>query len=195
MGKAVSMAKGAGQLWYNQMETLMGRTLLLTGRPGVGKTTVIQTIAASLGHLAGGFTSEEMRGPGGRQGFRLVTLNGQEAVMAHVDLRESNRPRVGRYGVDVRAIERVGVAAVREAMQAGQIVVIDEIGSMELFCGPFKDIVLKVIGSPHTLLATVMSKPNPWVDSLRALPQVTVWEVTIQNREQMAQRVLQWLKH
>ncbi len=172
----------------------MGRALLLTGRPGVGKTTVIKAVAEALGERAGGFYTEEMRGPGGRKGFRLITLDGQEAVMAHVNLRGGGRPQVGRYGVDVAAMERVGVAALRRAMQKGQIVVIDEIGKMELYCGPFKDAVLQAIGGPGTVLATVMAKPNPWVDALKALPQVEGWEVTTENRSSMPDQVRAWLE-
>ncbi len=172
----------------------MGRTLLLTGRPGIGKTTVVKTVVETLGEGAGGFYTEEIRGPGGRQGFRLVTLDGQEAVMAHVNLRGQERPRVTRYGVDVSAIERVGVTAVRQAIARGQLVVIDEIGKMELFCGPFKDVVLKAMNSPHPMLATVMAKPTPWVDSLKLMPHVMVWDVTVQNRDEMPSQVYRWLE-
>lgn len=172
----------------------MGNTLLLTGRPGTGKTTIVKAVAEALGACAGGFYTEEMRGPGGRKGFRLITLDGQEAVMAHVALRGGGRPQVGRYGVDVAAIERVGVTALRRALQKGQIVVIDEIGKMELYCGPFRDVVLQAIGGPCMVLATVMAKPNPWVDALKALPQVEVWEVTIKNRNSMPDQVLAWLQ-
>jgi nucleoside-triphosphatase len=171
----------------------MGRALLLTGRPGVGKTTVIQAVAEALGDRAGGFYTEEIRGTGRRTGFRLVTLDGQEAVMSHVDLKGMGRPRVGRYGVDVGAIERVGVAALRQAMQERRIVVVDEIGKMELFCGPFKDAVLQAVGGPYTVIATAMAKPNPWVDALKAMPQVETWEVTPQNRDKLAKKVLRWL--
>jgi nucleoside-triphosphatase len=173
---------------------MMGHTLLLAGRPGVGKTTVIKTVAESLGERAGGFYTEEIRGPGGRKGFRLVTLDGQEALMAHVNLRSQGRPRVSRYGVDVEAIERVGVAAIRRAMQEGQIVVVDEIGKMELFCGPFKEAVLQAMGGPHTVVATVMAKPNPWVDGLKAMPNVTLWEMTVENRDGIAEQVIEWLR-
>jgi len=172
----------------------MGRTLLLTGRPGVGKTTTIKAVAEVLGEHAGGFYTEEIRGPGGRKGFRLVTLDGQETVMAHVNLRGGGRPRVSRYGVDVRAIEQVGVAALRQAMREGRIVVIDEIGKMELFCGPFKEAVLQAVSEPYVVVATVMAKSNPWVDALKALPQVEIWEVTVENRDGMAKRVIEWLK-
>jgi nucleoside-triphosphatase len=171
----------------------MGRTLLLTGRPGVGKTTIIKRITEELGNRAGGFYTEEIRGPGGRKGFRLVTLDGQEATMAHVDLKGQGRPRVSRYGVDVGAVERVGVTALRQAMQERRIVVVDEIGKMELFCGPFKDVVLQAVGGPHIMIATVMTKPNPWIDALKVQPGVEVWEVTAKNRDRMAEKVAQWL--
>jgi nucleoside-triphosphatase len=170
----------------------LGHTLLLTGRPSIGKTTVVKTVAELLGDRAGGFYTEEIFGPGGRKGFRLVTLDGQETTMAHVSLKGPGRPRVSRYGVDVGAIERVGVTALRQAMQNGQIVVIDEIGKMELFCGPFKDVVLQAVGGPSTVIATVMAKPNPWVDALKMMPRVEVWEVTAKNRGGMAKQVVAW---
>jgi len=173
---------------------MMGRTLLLTGRPGIGKTTVIKAVAEMLGERAGGFYTEEIRGPGGRKGFRLVTLDGQETVMAHVDLRGRGRPRVSRYGVDVEAIERVGVTALRRAMREGRVVVVDEIGKMELFCGPFKEVVLQAVGGPYTVVATAMAKTNPWVDALKALPNVVVWEVTVRNRDRLAGRIVEWIE-
>jgi nucleoside-triphosphatase len=171
----------------------MGRVLLLTGRPGVGKTTIIKRVTEELGDRAGGFYTEEIRGPGGRKGFRLVTLDGPDAVMAHVDLKGRGRPRVSRYGVDVGAVERVGVTALRQAMRDRRIVIVDEIGKMELFCGPFKDVVLQAVGGPHVVIATVMAKPNPWIDALKAMPQVEVWEVTVKSRDGMSEKVVQWL--
>ncbi|MBL7063824.1 MAG: NTPase [Anaerolineae bacterium] len=172
----------------------MGRTLLLTGRPGVGKTTVIKAVAEALGECVGGFYTEEIRGPGGRKGFRMVTLDGQKTVMAHVNLRGGGRPRVSRYGVDVEAIDRVGVTALRRAMTDCQVIIVDEIGKMELFSGQFRDVVLQAVSGPRPVVATVMSKPNPWVDALKVLPQVEVWGVTMGNRDEMAERVVEWLK-
>ena len=172
----------------------MGRALLLVGRPGVGKTTIVKTIAQALGGRAGGFYTEEIRGPGGREGFRLVTLEGLSAVMAHVNLRAQGRPRVGRYGVSVDTIEQIGVAALRSAMQARQIVVVDEIGKMELFCEPFKVAISEAMGGPCTIVATAMARPNSWVDALKALPNVTVWRVTVQNRDGLAELALRWME-
>ena len=172
----------------------MGRTLLLVGRPGIGKTTAIKAVAERLGDRAGGFYTEEIRGPGGRKGFRLITLDGRETVMAHVTLKGGGRPRVGRYGVNVEALDRVGVTALHRAMEDGRILIIDEIGKMELFSGAFKEAVLQAVSGPYTVVATAMAKPNPWIEALRALPTVTVWEVTAENRDEIPKRVLHWLE-
>ena len=172
----------------------MGRTLLLTGHPGVGKTTVIQQVAAVLGPRAGGFYTEEISGPGGRKGFRLVTLDGREAVMAHVDIR--TRHRVGRYGVDVATLDSVGVAAIRKAIDSrdAAAVVIDEIGKMEMFSGEFRGAVLKAMSSSKIVVATVMQKNHDWVSALKAMPQVTIWEIAEANRNEMPGRVMQWIE-
>jgi len=169
----------------------MGHTLLLTGLPGVGKTTIIKQLAKELGPRAGGFYTEEMLGKGGRVGFRLVTLDGREAVLAHVDVRSRNR--VGRYGVQVPALDAVGVAALRAALSSRQVVIVDEIGKMELFSSAFQGAVLKAISSDKIVVATVMHKDHAWVNALKALPQVTLWQATEANRDEMTARVLEWI--
>jgi nucleoside-triphosphatase len=157
----------------------------------VGKTTVIKEVARELRDQAGGFYTEEVRDDTGRRtGFRLVTLDGREAVMAHVDLRDQERPQVSRYGVDVSAIDSVGVAALRQAMASDQVVIIDEIGKMELFSNAFKEAVQDALESELHVLGTVMRGSRPWVDELKAKQQVDVWEVTVENRDRIAERIL-----
>jgi len=171
----------------------MGKTLLLTGRPGVGKTTVVKKVADALGKQAAGFYTEEIRAASGRrQGFRLVTLEGDEAVMAHTDLRVDRRPRVSRYGVDVKAIEDIGVAAIQRALGSAEVIIVDEIGKMELFCEAFKKAVSKAVESENPVLATIMRGSRPWVDELKAKEEVEVWEVTMENRDALPERVRQW---
>lgn len=183
-----------GHAGRNKGRVRMGRTLLLTGRPGVGKTTVVKKAVQALEHDAGGFFTEEIRGAGGRRvGFRLVTLDGEEAVMAHVELRGEGRPRVSRYGVDVAAIDRVGVAALRRAVASGGIVVVDEIGKMELTSDAFKEAVLDAVAGEVRVLGTVMRGSHPWVDDLKAREVVTVWEVTRDNRDQLVEEVVAWV--
>jgi nucleoside-triphosphatase len=169
----------------------MGRTILLTGHPGVGKTTIIKGIAESLGDSAGGFYTSEIREAGRRQGFKIVTLDGEEGILAHADVK--GPPRVSKYGVNLRDLEGVGVAALMQAMANARCVVVDEIGKMELFSERFREVVMAAIEGDSMVVGTAMKARNAWVDDLKALPQVTIVEVTEANRDHMAQRVLSLL--
>ena len=99
--------------------------VLLTGRPGCGKTTLLKRVVNNLRRRAGGFCTEEIRDGGMRTGFKIVTLDGVEAVFAHVDFKTPDR--VGKYGLDLSALERIGVGAIRQAIRARQLVVMDEV--------------------------------------------------------------------
>jgi nucleoside-triphosphatase len=169
----------------------MSKTILLMGRPGVGKTTIIRQIAQHLGDAAKGFYTSEIREHGQRKGFKIVTLDGQEGILAHTDIAAG--PRVSKYGVDLRALDEVGVAALERAIEGAQYVVVDEIGKMELFSERFREAVKEAVQSDKAVIGTVMSGRNPWVDELKSLPQVTVLKVTPANRDGVVQRVLDLL--
>ena len=169
----------------------MGHTLILTGTPGVGKTTIIKAAIKPLDDQAGGFYTEEILGPGGRKGFKLITLDGQWGVMAHIDFKSNSN--VGRYGVEVHVVDRLGAGSILSAIETKPIVVIDEIGKMELFSSPFQAAVLKAVGSSKIVLATAMVDQHPWVMALKAFPGVTVWEVTKKNRGALAKEVMKWI--
>jgi len=171
--------------------------LLLTGRPGVGKTTVIRAVVDQLSIPAGGFYTEEIREGGRRTGFRLVGLDEespQAGVLASVNISSSYR--VGNYGVSLTDLERVGVAAIRRAVAQPQVglVIVDEIGKMELFSLAFRDAVLSALASPKPVLATVMARPHRWVDAIKAGPDVSLVEVTRSNRHVLPDLVLGWLR-
>jgi len=166
----------------------MGRTILLMGRPQVGKTTIIKEVVKRLPDRVGGFYTEEIRERGQRQGFRIVTLDGQKGILAHVNVR--SRYRVSKYGVDLASLERVGVAAIQRAIGGSDCVVIDEIGKMELFSTAFKEAVLAAIESDKLVLGTIMLRSHPWADAIKAHPRVTLIKITEANRDAAVQLVL-----
>ena len=113
----------------------MKQVYLLTGRPGTGKTSLVKQAVAEMKGKAGGFYTEEIRSGGARQGFRLVTLDGHSTILAHIDIHSPYR--VSKYGVDIDSLDKVGVAALYKASRQCELVVIDEIGKMELFSDIF----------------------------------------------------------
>ena len=102
----------------------MKQVYLLTGRPGTGKTSLIKQAVAGMRGKAGGFYTEEIRGQGVRLGFKLITLNGKSAILAHVGIHSPYR--VSKYGVDTDGLERVGVSALYKAAEECDLVIIDE---------------------------------------------------------------------
>ena len=170
----------------------MKRVYLLTGRPGTGKTSLIKQAVTEFQGKAGGFYTEEIRSHGIRLGFKLVTLDGQEAILAHADIR--SRYRVSKYGVDVDSLDRVGVSALRQAAKQSDLVVVDEIGKMELFSASFREAVRQIIGSSKRVLGTIMFNPNPWADAIKQQPQVHLVEVNRANYHQVLDELRDWLK-
>lgn len=170
----------------------MRRHILLTGDPGCGKTTVINRVAAQLPCAVGGFFTQEIRVDGRRQGFRMIAFDGADAVLAHVDF--SGAHRVGRYGVNLAAIEAVGVASIRRALAAGQPVVIDEIGPMELFSPAFRQAVMDTLNGGGVMLGSIVKRSTPFTDAVKARPDVHVIEVRRDSREALVGTVVALLR-
>ncbi len=167
------------------------QALLLTGPPGSGKTTLLQQVIARLGSRAGGFYTTELREHGSRAGFEIVTLAGERDLLAHV--RCASPYQVGRYGVNLDALERVGVSALRRAISAGQLVVVDEIGKMELGSAAFRHAVLEALEGGAFLLGAILQPAHLWADALKRDRRVLVLPVTRSTWDALRQQVLDWV--
>lgn len=164
---------------------------LLTGRPGTGKTSIIKQVLAGFSLKAGGFYTEEIRREGTRLGFKLVTLDGKEAILAHVDF--SKRFSVGKYGVDIAVMDKVGVPALLEAAARGDLVVVDEIGKMELFSSAFREALREIIESGKKVLGTITLYSSPFTDAIKKHPSVNIVTLTRENYQETLQALRQWL--
>lgn len=162
--------------------------LLLTGRPGVGKTTVVERVVSpAFCGVVGGFYTHEIRERGVRVGFRLSTWDGRRGIMSHVSFKSPFR--VGKYGVDIRVIDNIGVPAIREAIKYGKMIVIDELGRMELFSKKFQEAVLDALESKVPLLGVIQARPHPFLEQVRKRPDVELIQVTIENRDVLAEQL------
>jgi nucleoside-triphosphatase len=155
---------------------------LVTGAPGIGKTTLIRQVVSTMRMRAAGFYTEDLRTGGVREGFRIVTLEGDIALLASAG--HPGPVLVSKYGVDIQELERVGVAALRRAMARGHIIVADEIGRMQLFSREFRHTVNEAVRAGHPMLGTIMAGRNPYADRIKAHRNVEVLTLTEDNRQE-----------
>jgi nucleoside-triphosphatase len=170
----------------------MKQAYLLSGAPGVGKTSIIQQAIATVKGRAGGFYTREIRSQGVRQGFEIITLDGYKAILAHINIHSPYR--VSKYGIDIDSLDKVAVEALRRAVTECDIVVIDEIGKMELFSAAFRQAVWEALQSPKKILGTIMLSPHPWADQIKQHPKVSVLQVSRSNHRQVLTEVVGWLE-
>jgi nucleoside-triphosphatase len=163
------------------------RRILLEGPPRVGKTTLTRRVIELLQQAdvqLGGFTSRELLERGRRVGFAIEAIDGAGATMAHVDYDRG--PRVGRYRVDVAAVERIAIPAMARARGRGGVVILDELGRMELASDAFVAALDELFDDDLPVLATIQAHTHPITDAIKARTDVQRVQVTPHNRAQLA---------
>lgn len=161
--------------------------ILITGQPGVGKTTLIRDVAQRLqAYQPAGFYTEEIRVKGVRQGFRLRTLDGREQILSHVDYPSPHR--VSRYGVDVPGFEQL-LDQLDMCHGPSPVIVIDEIGKMECFSTQFKAVVTALLNSSKTVVATIALKGDGFIQWIKQRTDCRLVTVTHSNRNHLVETV------
>jgi len=164
------------------------KNILITGLPGVGKTTLFIKLAEALKALSPvGFYTAEIRERGERMGFELVSLDGRKGLLSHVEIRGAHR--VGKYGVDLKGFEDL-LDCIPFLAPASRLVMIDEIGKMECFSDKFTHLVGNILDSNRQLIATIALKGNGFIAALKKRPDAWLIEITKKNRDSLLADIL-----
>jgi nucleoside-triphosphatase len=171
--------------------------VFLTGMPGVGKSTVVKHVAEEVrrrGIKVGGMTSGDLRSGSTRVGFEIRDLlTNQAGVLAHVG--QSVGPRIGRFRVNSKDLDMIGVAAISSAIRDADLVVIDEVGPMELTSTRFKDVVQAALSCGKPVLGTVhRNARDPMIRQIKSTSGIEVTEVTHENRSKLAATIAERFK-
>jgi len=168
------------------------KNILITGLPGVGKTTLIQKFAQELkGSHPVGFYTAETRERGTRNGFELVSLDGRRGVLSHAGMK--SHQRVGKYRVDV-----IGFDALLDSIPffdpLRRLIIIDEIGKMECFSDKFRKLLKALLDSEKVVIATIALKGEGLISEIKAREDVKLYEITRSNRDSLLGEILKALK-
>ena len=164
--------------------------LLIAGKPGVGKTTVVRRVVDRLDPTGlRGFYTEEIREAGERRGFRLVGFDGTRRIIA--DVAFPKRWHVGKYGVDVGALG--DAAALLLPDPGARIYLIDEIGKMECLSAPLVAAMRDLLAGTIPVVATVGARGGGFIAEVKKRPDSDLWELTRANRDAFPARITAWL--
>ena len=178
----------------------MSVKLAVTGRPGVGKTTLCLKVYRALrerGVECSGFVTKEVRKGGRRVGFEVIDLeSGKSFTLASVSDCSSGR-KVGKYCVNVEEFESYVVDLERIALDSGDkrddsrtIIIIDEVGPMELKSKRFAEFVRKLVnGSSDVLFSIHMRSNHPVLREIRS--RFRVYTIDEKNRDRVAEEIIE----
>jgi len=165
--------------------------LLITGPPGIGKSTLIRRVCDALGDRPiAGFSTREIRRNGERLGFELVGLEGQSAILSHVDVKSPFR--VGKYGVDIGAFENF-LKTIRFIEPGIELIVIDEIGKMECFSALFRKMTQSALTSDKKVVATVAHRGGGFIAEVKERWDVHLQTLTWENRDHILTDIISQL--
>lgn len=146
---------------------------------------VVDRLPPSLS--VGGVVCPERRVDGNRVGFDIRALDtGEVASLAAVDREEG--PSVGKYRVNVDAVDDVGAAAIRRATDA-DVVIIDEIAPMQCHGDAFLNAVHSALDASVPAVAAIATGDIGVASSIRDRSDVTVHDLRANDIETTAKRV------
>jgi len=167
------------------------KNILITGLPGVGKTTFIKKLSEELRNLRPvGFYTAEIREKSIRKGFELICFDGRRGILSHIDIKGPHR--VGKYSVDIKGFEDV-LDSIQFLNPATNLIIIDEIGKMECLSLKFRELIIKILDSEKFVIATIALKGSGVIEEIKKRDDVRLLEITKSNRESLVPEVLKLL--
>ncbi len=169
----------------------MSRVILLTAKPRTGKSTAIEKIINTIGsdNYVGFFTKEIKNEQNERTGFAVVTSDGKVGTLASVF--SSSPIRHSRYGVELDFFEKEALPII-ESADNSKVIIIDEIGPMQMYSDSFKRILLSYTNSDNrVVIGTIFYDSYEWINDFKKNPSVELIEVTLENRDDIPKMVLE----
>jgi nucleoside-triphosphatase len=164
----------------------------ITGKPRVGKSTIINKVIQRLkaaGVAVGGMLTADIHEGRQRVGFSIEDVStGKKGILAHVQSHQRG-PTVGKYTVNLTDLDAIGAHAITTALVQAKLIVIDEIGPMELKSTRFIDAVERALESDKPLLVSVHQRSRHelvW----RIKSTFEILEVTEENRDELPAGIL-----
>lgn len=158
--------------------------LFLTGPRDIGKTFIIRKLQAHFAGVKwGGFLTEPAKLPGYQ--MRAVQFPATN-VIAYQNPEIRNK-----FDIFLEAFDNFGVSILKDALENSQIILMDELGVFESGAYLFQNQVFEILNSSKPVIGVIKDKPSPFLDKIRQRPDVGIHRVSLENREQLVDEMIQ----
>lgn len=172
--------------------------ILITGPPRCGKSTLISKLIEYYANEKNfniyGFLTPEVRESGNRIGFDIVDIySGNTSRLARIgDFK--TKYRLGKYSVFIEEFEKYIEENLSLEGKRANLIVIDEIGKMELFSKKFHNFIKNIFSLEIPILATISLKlKHPIKNYLQHLPSVQFLNLDRQNFQIIFKKIISLL--
>ncbi len=161
------------------------RHILIVGRNGVGKSTLIRALLEMIpAPITGVITKKEAPQP---DGFCPVYIHSYGTPKRY---GIENRIGLCRQGNSIAFPEAFDRFAASAAFPKNGVVVFDELGFLESCAPRFTEAVLKVLDAAPLVIAAVRDKETPFLDAVRSHPRADVYRIDPENRDRLRETLL-----
>lgn len=168
------------------------KNILISGLPGIGKTTLIKKICSEIKEYKPvGFYTEEIRNDGQRKGFQLMGLNGSTSIFAHILIESPHH--VGKYRVDIEAFDKF-LDSIDFTHNNKSPVIIDGIGKMECLSSKFVKLVTELLDAENLLIATISHTDGGIKGKIKQREDVELFKMNLENRRSLPNEILEIVK-
>jgi len=167
------------------------KNILISGLPGIGKTTLIKKICKEIqDRHPVGFYTEEIRLGDLRKGFQLINLKGNRSILAHILIESPYH--IGKYRVDIKAFDEFLDSLDLEQHKDSPII-IDEIGKMECLSGKFVKMIWDILDSDNRVIATMSHTDGGIKGKIKQREDVKLYKMNLDNRDSLFNEILEQL--
>ncbi len=169
--------------------------ILITGPPRCGKSTLISKLIehySKKNYVIFGFKTPEVRNnDGNRVGFDLEDIfSGKKTQLARIG-NYKTQFKLGKYRIFIDKFEKLILKLELIQNKKVDLIVLDEIGKMELFSRKFQEFVKKIFRSNISIIATIGKKmQHPLKDYILNVPEVILFNLTRQNQQKVFQEII-----
>ncbi len=163
--------------------------ILITGKPGSGKTTLLRRIYEEIKNYVKirGFFTGEIREKGERIGFFIENFGGKRKIFAYKGSHSVFK--VSKYGVNINALLEIGIPEIIKALEENSLLMIDEIGKMELLSIDFQELVRKAFDSGINIIATISISPHPFIKEIKKREDVKIFGINEDKRDYLFKKI------